>query len=84
MNTTALFVREDGTVHGLYTEVIDLASLGSLQIKRASSIEFDNPLQVWRVFNRGRCLYCAPSRQACLEWERKHLDAQEELKLQKA
>ena len=29
----------------------------------------------WRVFDRkGRCLYCSPSRETCLAWERQYLD----------
>ena len=71
---------EDGTVGGLYTEVIDLTALGTLKVQRTTSIEFDHPLQVWRVFDRrGRCLYVSPSRQTCLDWEQQHLAWNEQL-----
>ena len=74
MSPLALCILTDGTVHGVYTEAIDLASLGQIRIQRASTIEFDNPAQIWRVFNRrGRCLFSHPSRQECLRWEAKHL-----------
>jgi hypothetical protein len=74
MNAIITFT-PDGTGHTLYTEIVDLALLGRLSIKRASSIEFDNSYQTWRVFGTdGRQLYEAPSRQACLEWERTHLE----------
>jgi hypothetical protein len=74
-----LIVTPDGTVEGLYTEVIDLAAIGRLQIKRASSIEFDNPAQVWRVFDpKGRCVCSSPSRQECLRWEEAHFITQRE------
>ncbi len=78
MKTTTLHVHEDGTVCGLYTEAIDLASLGRLRIERASTIEFDNPSQLWRVFDqRGRCVFSDRSRDACLGWEQDHLAPKE-------
>jgi len=70
MKAFTLDVLLDGTVQGLYTEAIDLTLVGQLQIARASTIEFDNPAQVWRVFDRcGRCIHSAASRTECLEWE---------------
>ena len=73
MNT--LLVTPDGTVRGLYTEALDLSTLGQLEVHRALAIEFDNRVQAWRVYDAvGDCLYCSPSREACLAWERKHLD----------
>jgi hypothetical protein len=72
MNT--LCVLPDGSVQCLYTEAIDLASLGRMQIQRATSIEFDNPAQLWRVFDRrGREVYSSASRQDCLRWEVQHV-----------
>ena len=79
MKTITLHVQEDGTVCGLYTEAIDLAALGNLRIERASSIEFDNPSQLWRVFDRrGRCVFSDPSREACLGWEQAYLAPKED------
>jgi hypothetical protein len=70
MNALTLDVLPDGTVQGLYTEAIDLTLVGQLRIARASTIEFDNPAQLWRVFDRrGRCIHSAVSRTECLEWE---------------
>ncbi len=64
----------DGTVQGLYTELIELWTLGQLKIERATTIEFDNQAQVWRVFDRkGRYLFVAPTRSQCLEWEQAFL-----------
>jgi len=72
--TATLWVLPDGTCQGLYTEVIDLSLLGRLQVERATSIEFVNSLQAWRVFDRrGRYLYSSPSREVCLAWEQRHL-----------
>ena len=65
-----LTFQPDGTVHGLYTEVIPLPSLGRLSIKRATSIEFDDAQQHWVVRDpSGFELFHAPSRQVCLDWE---------------
>jgi hypothetical protein len=74
--TTSLIFTPDGRASGLYTEVIDLQSLGVLHIKRASRIEFDNERQVWRVKDRkGFPLFTAPSRRECLEWEQKYFNS---------
>ena len=71
---STLCVLPEGSIKGVYTEAIDLSVLGSLRISRATSIEFDNRLQAWRVFDPyGDCMYCSPSRQVCLDWERRHL-----------
>lgn len=63
----------DGTVRGLYTEVLPLASLGRLAVERASRIEFDAASQAWQVRNVAGCLLFAhPSRATCLAWESTH------------
>ena len=64
-----------GVGRGLYTEAIDLHRLGLLHIERATSIEFDNDLQRWRVRDStGFAMFSADTRQECLEWERQHVD----------
>ena len=74
MSATLCFL-PDGMVKGLYTEVINLQTLGQLKVERATSIEFDHPWQVWRVFDpEGHMMYCSPSRKVCLEWERQHMN----------
>lgn len=73
---TTLHVLPDGTIKGLFTELLDLATLGPLEVRRAMAIEFDNPAQVWRVYDPyGRSLYDSPSRENCLAWEIQHLNA---------
>ena len=73
---TTLHVLPNGIIKGLYTEALDLNTLGRLEVQRAMAIEFDNPAQVWRVFDPfGRCVYASPSREECLTWERQHLNA---------
>ncbi len=72
-----LIVTSDGLVEGLYTEAIDLAAIGPLRIERASTVEFDNPAQVWRVFEpKGRCVHSSPSRQECLRWEEQYFSGE--------
>jgi hypothetical protein len=80
----AAVVTFDCSGHGscLYTELIDLRAIGSLSVRRASFIEFNNKRQSWEVKNQlGRVLFFARSRGACLAWEQTgHLgvDAQKE------
>ena len=63
----------DGIGHGLYTEAIDLLQFGVLYIERATTIEFDNEGQTWRVRDTsGKSLFAAESRQECLDWEQQH------------
>ena len=66
-----------GTGTGLYTEAIDLHELGSLRMRRASSVEFEPLIQQWEVrLPDGTLLHRHPSRAACLAWERKHFNQQ--------
>jgi len=74
-----LTFKPDGTGHGLYTEAIDLARLGRLRVKRATTITFDNRLQAWRVKDRtGFPLFSSPSRQTCLDWEKEYFNRKDE------
>ena len=70
MNTVIVKFDPHGNGHCLYTEIIDLASLGALEIARASHVEFNNALQVWEVRNAdGVILFTHLSRASCLAWE---------------
>jgi hypothetical protein len=80
MNVAITFT-PDGTGHVLYTEAIDLGTIGALSIQRATTIEFDNESQYWRVRDpSGFPLFNSPSRQACLDWERQYLQEKEDIK----
>ena len=82
MSELAITFTPDGVGRGLYTEALDLGSIGTLSVRRATRIEFDEKAQYWRVYPaRGRrALFNSPSRGECLEWERQYLESQEDLK----
>ena len=81
MNLTLTFT-PDGTGCCLYSELIDLARIGRLSVKRATRIEYDNAKQVWRVYDvrDGFPMFTAPTRQQCLEWEALHLQSEERMR----
>jgi hypothetical protein len=75
MITAVLKFDPAGNGHGLFTEAIDLSSLGALEIVRASSIEFNNTAQLWEIRNpAGDLLFSHPSRQSCLDWEQQYFN----------
>ena len=58
-----------------YTEAIDLHEIGTLEMIRASTIEFNRQSQQWEVKdNAGAILHSNPSRQQCLQWEHQHFN----------
>ena len=71
------FLRFDskGRIGCLYTEAIDLRSLGRLEVTRATDIRFNKELQEWEVHGIGddAVLHSDPSREACLLWEQTNL-----------
>jgi len=70
MTSVEITFDPDGAGHCLYTESIDLTQVGRLDIHRATTIEFDNNSQVWRVKDMaGAVIFSSPSRAECLEWE---------------
>ncbi|MBT3380725.1 MAG: hypothetical protein HN742_26905 [Lentisphaerae bacterium] len=65
----------DGTGHCLYSELIDLRSIGALACRRASHIEFDGASQQWQVLSpdRSQVLFQHHSRSTCGAWEQETL-----------
>jgi hypothetical protein len=70
-----LRVQPGGRIDCLYTDAIDLRTLGRLQVYRATDIRFCEQSQEWRVrcASTGTLLHTDPSREACLAWERDNL-----------
>lgn len=69
----ALLIEPTGEVIGLYTELIPLQTLGKIQTRRTTTVEFSEAIQEWQV-REPRCgavYYSNPSRERCLEWERR-------------
>ena len=60
----------DGVVRCLHTDAIPLQSLGTLEVHRATTIEFNSAVQQWDVKDAtGLTLHSDPSRSCCLAWE---------------
>jgi hypothetical protein len=64
-----------GTVDCLYTEAIDLRSLGKLEIIRATDIRFNETTQQWDVHaaDTDAVIFSNTSRSECLRWENQNL-----------
>lgn len=75
-NEILLIVAPDGSVSGLYTEAVDLAALGPLEIRRASQVEFNPEVQAWEaVLPGGEVIARSPCRVEALARERATLQA---------
>lgn len=61
----------DGTVECLWTEALPLAEIGTLTVRRASTVEFNAQSQEWevRLAGNGGVDFSNPSRARCIEWE---------------
>jgi hypothetical protein len=74
MKRLLLRIDPQARVHCFYTEAIDLAQIGRLEVRRASKVEFNGSTQQWEVRSySGLPLYSHPSRANCLEWEHDNL-----------
>lgn len=84
MNIPIVF-NPDGTAECLWTEVLPLHTIGSLTMRRASNVEFNEQTQRWEVWEATgalpgvkmtRRLFAHKSRQTCLDWEQQHFNQQ--------
>jgi len=75
MKTTLRFQPGGGLVQCLYTEAINLLTIGPLQITRATDLCFNQTSQQWEVHDAesDRILYSNTSRTECLAWEHRNL-----------
>jgi hypothetical protein len=74
--STTLRFCKDGSVVGVYTDLIPLHKLGTLTISRASTIEFNSTTQQWEVRWTGEesVAFSNPSRTVCNQWEVEQLN----------
>ena len=64
-----------GIVRCLHTDAIPLQALGTLEVHRATAIEFNPTRQQWEVKDaEGAILHTDPSRSRCLTWEFDHFN----------
>ena len=70
-----IYIREDGTMIGLYHDLLQEANLGVLKVWRASNIEFNILSQQWEVeiIGEGK-IESFWTRKEALEWEVKYLE----------
>lgn len=69
-----LIVHTTGSVQCLHSDLIPLQTLGTMTVKRASHVDFDEATQQWQVWPArsvvgGKPLYSNVSRAACLAFE---------------
>lgn len=69
-----LEIDKEGNMHGLYTDEIDLFSIGRVtNVHKASNVEFNETEQMWEVSSLdGEVLYKDQNREAAIEWEIKN------------
>ena len=75
MKPTIRFQPAGGVVSCLYTEAIDLRSIGRLEFYRATDIRCCDRSQRWNVrcASTGKLLHSDPSREACLVWDQENI-----------
>ena len=64
----------NGEAGCLYSELIDLSSIGSSQVSRASNIEFNHQKQVWEVWVDGEGFIFQFVSGVCHAWEIQHFN----------
>ena len=75
MNMVVLRFDSSGQGSCLYSELIDLQSIGPLAVARATSIEFNPATQQWEVKDmNSQILFTHSSRSICLAWEQQHFN----------
>lgn len=66
-----LEINNDGNVHCLYTDEVNLFSIGRVtNVRKASNVEFNEVDQLWEVLSlEGEVLHTNTSRDKAIEWE---------------
>ena len=71
----AMLIDEEGDVHTLYNEGVDLRDIGRIEnVHRASHIRFNEAEQEWTVVCAvtGQVVHRDPSRETATAWEIEH------------
>ena len=72
-----LTFEDDGGCHTLWTDKLPLSDLGTLRVRRASWIDFNEHTQRWEVRfdpHSDDPVFTHPSREECLRWENEKLN----------
>ena len=71
MQDVVLEIDNNGDIHCLYTDEVDLFALGLVtDIHKASNVEFNEAEQTWEVLSLdGEVLHMNPNREKAIEWE---------------
>lgn len=66
-----LEIDEVGDVHGLYTDCVDLFSIGRItNVRKTSNVEFNERSQCWEILSLdGEVLYTDTSREVAIQKE---------------
>lgn len=65
---------QNGQGRCLYSEILPLNELGSLEMARASMVEFNPTSQHWEVQVNGEIIFSDFSRKVCLDFEHTHFN----------
>lgn len=75
--TIDIYIQPNGMARCVYTDALPLRELGTLDVQRASTVEFNPTSQCWEVIITGETAprFTNPSRETCLEYERGFVSA---------
>ena len=75
MKTHIMSCLSDGTVRCLWTDALPLPELGSVNVERASTIEFNNATKLWELTIDGKVVHSNAHRDSCIAWEVAHIQS---------
>ena len=79
MNLPHVFTfNQDGTVEGLWSELLPLNELGTMAMSRVSNVDFNEATQQWEVCfieSKGVVRFSHSSRDECIAWEHDYFNA---------
>lgn len=75
MKEIHIYFTPEGTVEGLYNDLLAELDLGQLHVQRASNVEFNDNIQCWEVDVIGEgIVHSCKSRDEAIQWEIKYLE----------